>query len=325
MKVNAISSNQIFKGLFTNKTKNDNWLMEYRPYSWETYHNTNVHAPYYDVRKPVMEKKQQIDILASKLPDNEEIFTPMTKSTPATSKDILGTVSYYEYPVEVKLGEFRNHITEAEPMNLEESLKVYLKKNEIFKQMKQTELQNTKKNIQDSLKQLDQSIGRCRNASYESEGFHLFSDASDRRSQEFFNLEYTTMKKHKDLVEKYIKLSESKDELDNVIKEIRSELNLIASKRASGDIIDISIRHEHDPNKALYNEAIKLVNNENEMKNTSKLVLLSYKAVPLKEMVEKWINSYHEKPFNMSMQEYIKKNLPEGLTRLADRMISFRL
>ena len=325
MKISAISSNQAFKGLFTDKTKNENWLMEYRPYSWETYHNTSVHEPYYDVRKPVMETKKQIDILASKLPDNEEIFTPMTKETPAISKDILGTVSYYEYPVEVKLGEFRNKITEASPMNLEESLKVYLKKHEIFRQMKNEEMQKTAANIQESIKNLIDGIRDCNSLSYKSEGFHLSDDASSKRSRAFFNLEYDTMRKHKSLVEKYIKMSESKESLDKFISDMRKELELIEQKKKSGDIIDISIRHEHDPNKALYDEGIRLVRNSNEMKNTQKLVLLSHRAVPLKELAEKWLGSYHQKPFNMSMTEFINKNLPEGLTRIADKMMSFRL
>jgi len=326
MKISAISSNLSFKGLFTDKTKNENWLMEYRPYSWETYHNTNVHAPYYDVRKPVMERKQQIDITAPKLPDNEEIFTPMTKETPAISRDILGTVSYYEYPVEVKLGEFRNKITEASPMNLEESIKVYLKKHEIFRQMKNEEMQKIATNIQESLKNLTDGIRNCDYLSRRSEGFHLSDEASSKRSNAFYNLEYDTLRKHQSLVEKYIKVSESKEMLDKFILDMRKELELIEQKKKSGDIIDISVRHENDANKALYDEGLKLVQNHKQIENTQKLVLLSYKAVPLKELAQRWLKSAnYYKPANMSMTEFINKYLPEGLTKVADKMMSFRL
>lgn len=322
MKISAISNHQAFRGLFVDKTKNEEWVMEYHPYSWETFHNTAVHRPYYDVRKPIMENKQQIDILASKLPDNEEIYIPMTKETPAISKDILGTVSYYEYPVEVKLGEFRNKITESSPMNLEESLKVYLKKNEKFRDMKQEEMQKTAKDINESLDRLKKDIGKCRDASYRSEGFHIFSDASNERSRKFFDLEYDTMQKHKALVEKYIKLAETKEDLDKFISDLRKELKLIDKKKKSGDIIDISVRHEFDPNKALYEEGMKLAEKPNEIQKTSKLVLLSHRAVPLKEIIQEWIQ-YTVEGKSENIQKFIKQ-LPEGLTRIADLMISFR-
>ncbi len=323
MKISAISSNNTFKGLFTDKTKNENWLMEYRPYSWELYHNTSVHAPYYDVKKPVMEKKQQINILASRLPDNEEIFSPMDKRNPAISKDILGTVSYYEYPLEVNLGEYRNHITESAPMNLEESLKVYLKKNEIFKEMKQAEINKTKQAVQDSLKKLREDIDKCDSAAHDSDGFHLFNDVSTKRCKAFYNLRYQTMRNHEDIIEKYMKLTDSMGELKDLITKMKSELRLISEKQKTGDIIDISIRHENDPNKALYEEGNRLVQNPSEMKNTQKIVLLSHRTVPLKELVQQWIKQ-NAVEYKENLQKALKR-MPEGLTNIADHMITFRL
>ena len=64
MKIQAINNNT-FKGLFTDKSKQNNneWLMEYRPYSWELDKYT---------ARPKMELKEHVDIKANKLPDNEE-------------------------------------------------------------------------------------------------------------------------------------------------------------------------------------------------------------------------------------------------------------
>ena len=64
MKINAIN-NTNFRGLFTDKTAQNggNWRMEYSPYSWESNNSSK------------MANKKKIDVYASSLPDNEEIYT----------------------------------------------------------------------------------------------------------------------------------------------------------------------------------------------------------------------------------------------------------
>ena len=86
MKIQAINTNTNFKGLFTDKSaqNNGNWRMEYQPYSWES-NNTGK-----------MANKERIDIYANMLPDNEEIYTKNKGYYAETSGDILGTTSYYK-------------------------------------------------------------------------------------------------------------------------------------------------------------------------------------------------------------------------------------
>ena len=71
MRIQAINTNTNFKGLFTNKSNENggNWKMEYQPYSWEK--NADGDIGY-------MANKERVDVYASRLPDNEEIFTRET-------------------------------------------------------------------------------------------------------------------------------------------------------------------------------------------------------------------------------------------------------
>ena len=63
MKVNVIN-NTNFKGLFIDKTKenNGNWRMEYRPYSWEMKNDGEY----------IMAPQTEWDLFSDKLPDNEK-------------------------------------------------------------------------------------------------------------------------------------------------------------------------------------------------------------------------------------------------------------
>ena len=125
MKIQSIHANTNFKGLFTDKSKENsgNWKMEYQPYSWEKNHNYAISR---------MANKQSFDIYDSKLPDNEEIYLRNTTYRAETSKDILGTESYFvNYD-----GTMRRTIDEKPAMNREKSLEVLYKKYNAFLEMK---------------------------------------------------------------------------------------------------------------------------------------------------------------------------------------------
>lgn len=148
MKIQAINTNTNFKGLFTDKSaqNNGNWRMEYQPYSWES-NNTGK-----------MANKERIDIYANMLPDNEEIYTKNKGYYAETSGDILGTTSYYK----TYDGRMRRTIDEMPSLNREDSLKVLDKKLGKFLEQKQElrkelekQLTTRDANVTDAIKQYD--------------------------------------------------------------------------------------------------------------------------------------------------------------------------
>lgn len=320
MKINSIQ-NTNFRGLFVDKTKENNgkWKMEYYPYSWET---AKINSETYDAKVTEMAKKEKIDITAAKLPWNEEIYVAETSRSPRISKDILGTVSYYEYPQDIMMGEFRKKIDEKEPMNLEESLKVSVQKHKIFKEMKNEEMSKIAEKISSDKAELMKLFDKYFQYSYEQE--KLFSFLSDARS----NMDSTIGDlKSKlfwayDNINKYVKIASSLKELDKYIQFQESELEKIAEKKKTGDIIDISIRHQHDPNKPLYDAVNKLIKKPEELRTTNKLVLLAHKTIPLKKMIDEWYTGYGISWVGLTKQ--MLKEFPEGLTHYADRLISIR-
>ena len=120
MKIQTINNQISSKGIYIDRSKenNGNWKMAYKPYSWEL--DTNA--------KPYIAPKEQIDMYASSLPTNEEFYTAIENAKPAVSKDIYGTISYYQYPAHINNGKMRRDVIQEEAMGREESLEVYVKK-----------------------------------------------------------------------------------------------------------------------------------------------------------------------------------------------------
>jgi len=241
MKIQAINTNS-FKGLFADKTlyNNGNWRMEYSPYSWES-NNTGK-----------MAAKEKIDVFAPTLPDNEEIYTTDKYAyKTASSKDILGTESYYV----TNDGKVRRTITEVPSLNREESLRVLDKKLEKFLKIKQemrTELEQGFKPAFDS--------GNSASIEYDSwarEHERGVFDRSYNKSEAAakMNGQKSSLKKALDSMyensQKYMQLMGSMDAVRQSRANIQKEANDIAALRSTGRLIDISRRDIVNPNDAL--------------------------------------------------------------------------
>lgn len=239
MKIQAIN-NTNFRGLFTNKSMQNggNWLMEYSPYSWES-NNTGK-----------MANKTRLDVYASSLPDNEEIYSEGSYHV-ESSRDILGTESYYK----THDGKMRRTITEVPEMNYEDSLKVQNKKLDVFLQRKQ----NAKFKLEESVSPLERSIYN------ESKFYNNWSSEYDKS---FFDRAVSKSSIKKELDENKSKIMAFVDEMINntksyvkligSIEEVRKTkkfnedtLERIAELKESGKLIDVSRRSISSPNEAL--------------------------------------------------------------------------
>ena len=269
MKINAIN-NTNFKGLFTNKSTNNNWRMEYSPYSWEQ-NNTSKMAP-----------KQKLDIYASKLADNEEIYTVETyPNLRSSSKDIFGTESYFEDNV---TGKIRKTITEVPAMNREDSLMVLNKKLARFLGMKEKEMSLIKNDVELIKPSTIKSEDRFKKFySDAEEGYfsrtYSLSTSHGTMKEEFDNVRNNVV----NLYNKFNNYVQLRDSADNVKKQIslnESEVNQLKKLRASNQLIDISRRDIYDPNKALWDalQNIKAVAN--------KFVCLPHKIISVEEILK---------------------------------------
>ena len=232
MKIQAINTNTNFKGLFTDKSaqNNGNWRMEYQPYSWES-NNTGK-----------MANKERIDIYANMLPDNEEIYTKNKGYYAETSGDILGTTSYYK----TYDGRMRRTIDEMPAMNREDSLKVLDKK--LGKQELRKELEA---NFDRQTLAIRSSSDNYNIASYELDNTFWtkknIKNNMDNAARE--------LKNNADIMyqnsQNYIKLMGSIDAVRQTKENGQKEIKQIEELRKSGKLIDISRRDIPNPNEAL--------------------------------------------------------------------------
>ena len=239
MKINAIN-NTNFRGLFTDKTAQNggNWRMEYSPYSWESNNSSK------------MANKKKIDVYASSLPDNEEIYTKFENGG-ENSKDILGTESYYKHSD----GKMRRTITEVPSMNREESLKVQNKKYDAFLDMKKDEFRRLRGNVTDVTEKVDNSITNFRRYA-DDIPLGFFAAAYDRRqavnqmSKEFNTVVDSAKNAYTNFLD-YDKLRISADNVRSVQKRNAEEIEKLADLRKSGRLIDISRRDIDEADKPL--------------------------------------------------------------------------
>ena len=240
MKINAINNTTNFKGLFTDKTAQNggNWRMEYSPYSWEK-NNTSK-----------MANKEKIDVFASTLPDNEEIYTRFSNGA-ENSKDILGTESYYLHSD----GKMRRTITEVPAMNREESLRVQNRKLDAFLELKNQAFKNITSGMPDIPKEVKDEDARYR--LYEEDiPVKLFSTSYERQvamekmHEAFDRTKGYAVNMYNKLIN-YDKIRKSADDVRNLQVKNSKEIALLENLRKNGQLIDISRRDIQEPNKAL--------------------------------------------------------------------------
>ena len=219
MKIQAINTNTNFKGLFTDKSaqNNGNWRMEYQPYSWES-NNTGK-----------MANKERIDIYANMLPDNEEIYTKNKGYYAETSGDILGTTSYYK----TYDGRMRRTIDEMPAMNREDSLKEL----EANFDRQTLAIRSSSDNYNIASYELDNTFWTKKN----------IKNNMDNAARE--------LKNNADIMyqnsQNYIKLMGSIDAVRQTKENGQKEIKQIEELRKSGKLIDISRRDIPNPNEAL--------------------------------------------------------------------------
>ena len=227
MKVN-LNTNTSFKGLFTDKSSENggNWRMEYQPYSWEG----------------KMAAKVKLNITASSLPKNEEIF--VSENGKEISKDILGTVSYLK---DTQNGNdvLRRTITEKPAMNLEDSLKVFERKLQVFYNMKQEVMQYLKRNLSEKTIPI-QNIAAKHDAyalditrGWASHMYEKDERAAGVKST-FDKMKNIALELSTDY-DKYIKLSESSDIVRQKVGIINQELAQIEAAKLSKTFVDKSL------------------------------------------------------------------------------------
>ena len=237
MKIQAINTNTNFKGLFTDKSaqNNGNWRMEYQPYSWES-NNTGK-----------MANKERIDIYANMLPDNEEIYTKNKGYYAESSGDILGTTSYYK----TYDGRMRRTIDEMPAMNREDSLKVLDKKLGKFLEQKQELRKELEANFDRQTLAIRSSSDNYNIASYELDNTFWtkknIKNNMDNAARE--------LKNNADIMyqnsQNYIKLMGSIDAVRQTKENGQKEIKQLEELRKSGKLIDISRRDIPNPNEAL--------------------------------------------------------------------------
>lgn len=266
MKINAIN-NTNFKGLFTNKSTNDNWRMEYSPYSWES-NNTSKMVP-----------KQKFNIYDSILPDNEEYYIKGSGFA-ESSKDILGTESYYVSHD----GKMRKTITEMPAMNREESLNILDKKLDKFMEIKNIAMSAIKKDtelVKSSTIKSEQRFIDYYNDT--QSGFfrreNPIQSSCTKMKYEFDNVRNNTVQLYNNL-NNYIKLRDSYETIKKQQATNESEIKLLKELRSKNQLIDISRRDIYDPNKALW-DALQDIK-----KVIGKFVCLPHKTISVEEILK---------------------------------------
>ena len=277
MKVMSINANTSFKGVFTNKSaeNNGNWLMVYEPYSWES-KNTGI-----------MDLQKDFSVYDNFLPDNEKIYTDVNNKK--SCEDIMGTEFYYEY----KDGRARKHITERPSLNREDSLKVVDKKLDRFLRMKQgesnalmykmTEPDVNAKNAIDKYfyasRDFDDGYEYSKGFLQKGDGISLMNSARSSMDIAHNNL-VQAYNDTKNLFDKYVKLMGSMEAVRYAKQNCLQEIKQLEELRNSDKLIDISRRDlKGNPNIPLL-EAF-----QNLKSLAEKYLCLPHKTVSMKEIM----------------------------------------
>lgn len=295
MRIQAINTNTNFKGLFTDKTSqnNGNWRMEYSPYSWEKNSDGKIGQ---------MANKAKFDVLTDKiLPDNEEIFVRFSETPRAeSSKDILGTESYFIRPD----GRMRSTITEVPAMNREDSLKVLDQKYDRFLGMKDYLKRNLETNF-DTLKNSADSASSDYNSHSAEHMKGMFERAYNKdQARRYMDQDKAALKNSTDKMyenaQKYIKLVNSMESVRNTKEKISKEINRLEELRKADKLIDIS-RQGIDNANAPLAEAL-----QNIKAAAEKFICFPTKIVSMAEIMKKVNPRCIEGGYNNEIMRYVE-------------------
>lgn len=293
MKIQAINNN-IFKGLYTDKSaqNNNNWKVEYQPYSWEV---TGMGE--YEFGSGV---QTDVDILATELPDNEKIYVPSKYANQYYNKpehgreschDILGTEFYYH---DFDTNTMQNKIDYKEALNREDSLKVYNQKLGKFLEMKEKALTDLEEIFSMQKKRI---IYDCNSFDEYAEDYdkNIFDCERSERHNKCYMVGYKNKiedeTKHLfDNIEKYTKIRKSMNSVKKLILDNENQINILKRARERGNLIDISQRIFVDnPNKPLL-DALQNIN-----KAKDKIVALPNQTVFLQDILKTLNIKYYSK------------------------------
>ncbi len=295
MRIQSIN-NTNFRGLFTDKSAQNggNWLMEYSPYSWE---NNNTSK---------MASKQRVDVYASSLPDNEEIYSRFGDGG-ENSKDILGTESYYK----TSDGRMRRTITEVPSMNREESLKVQNKKYDLFLDMKNNEYKRLKSNVRSVPQDIDYAKTMY-NHYAQNIPFGIFTgDSTQNRTAEGmrkgFNHLRDTAEKTYHSFQLYDELRESADSIRTKKAANAKEIELLANARKNGKLIDIS-RRDIDGASNVLKEALQSVREA-----AGRIVALPHKTVTLDSILKEIGSKVKSADIPSEAVKYVENLIKKGI------------
>lgn len=312
MRIQAINTNTNFRGLFTDKKSQNggNWKMEYQPYSWEKNEAGEIGR---------MANKQRVDVYASTLPDNEEIYNKLITNYGTYSEysdDILGTRSYYRsYD-----GSMRRTITEMPPMNREESLEVLNRKYDKFLQLKDNQkkgivetieaLRSEAENISDSYNRYsarhDRGCDYAQGFMQKTEGLRKIADAKIKMDNEQSSLKdafgslYSNSQNHIILMDSTIGAKDNQ-------QKIKEELNQIKELQKSGKLIDISRRGVKNQNAPL--EAAL----QNIKAAAEKFICLPHKIISMAEILRQINPRVIEGGYNNEIIRYIEILIRRGV------------
>ena len=272
MKIQSVNSIK-FGGVFTDKSyqNNGNWRMEYSPYSWENDNSSR------------MKHKEKIDIFASTLPDNEEIYKVKSESYYRifeSSEDLLGTVSYWH---DFKKDDMRKTIVQVPSMDRETSLDVLRKKLEKFMAMKGEYGNKILNDMKENMSKVNESKSFYNKASVDYDAGFLASQYSKSTNKSIMDENASKIvdeaQKMYNSSKDYVKLRASMDDLRINIEKTKQEVEKLKDARLNHKLIDISKRDVYDPNKLLW-DALQDIRN-----CYGKLVALPHKTVTVEELI----------------------------------------
>lgn len=309
MRINAINNQQTFKGLFIDHSKENggNWKMEYRPYSWELKEGV-----------PVMQNKEHVNYEKAQLPANEEIY--VNTHGRESSKDILGTESYYKFPPDVNNGEMRSRIDVGFPMNREESLNVYLKKMEKFNKDKRQILSHDLKykvdffSVDNAYNDFNSSLSKYNN----DRGFFggIKSEHSDNMAENAKYM-YERAKILYENASKYVNINESIQDTESAIEKIKEELSLIEKAKIENNYIDISNRAINDVDRPLETYLDEIVSSNRPVGQFNKYISLPKRSYWLRDILSclhEYAGSWMKVDFNVALPPEAKEKVM-GLVR----------
>lgn len=276
MLINPIS-NTSFKGKYIDRSSENGglWYMEYSPYSWES-NNTSKMAP-----------TKRLNILSDELPDNEEIYTPFCSAEKKlgreNSKDLFGTEFRFvnNNGLEETSGTV---ITPVAAMNLEESLRVQLKKLNLFLDKKHSLRENMQKMFEADNTSVNNAHNEYLKHSKEYDERFINKNKSKLQMDNSENALATKAILLSKNIKSYIQLEKSIGKLLEKTEDNTEMFKLLWYKRMKKDLIDISCADKKDQMKPLV-EFLNSMSTKNLQESYSKLIALPHKVIYTEELL----------------------------------------